>query len=72
VNKVSDALSKVVGETDVEKKLAVTGSYVRPMSPAKVIAANPDGGRSLNSYLRWLSSRRAEFAAAALALREAR
>jgi tripartite-type tricarboxylate transporter receptor subunit TctC len=38
VNKVSDALSKVVGETDVQKKLAVTGSYVRPMSPAKVMA----------------------------------
>jgi tripartite-type tricarboxylate transporter receptor subunit TctC len=38
VNKVSDALSKVVGETDVQKKLAVTGSYVRPMSPAEVRA----------------------------------
>jgi tripartite-type tricarboxylate transporter receptor subunit TctC len=38
VNKVSNALSKVVGETDVQKKLAVTGSYVRPMSPAKVMA----------------------------------
>ena len=32
------ALSKVVSETDVQKKLAVTGSYVRPMSPAKVMA----------------------------------
>ena len=38
VNKVSDALSKVVGETEVQKKLAVTGSYVRPMSPAEVMA----------------------------------
>jgi tripartite-type tricarboxylate transporter receptor subunit TctC len=38
VHKVSDALSKVVGETDVQKKLAVTGSYVRPMSPGEVMA----------------------------------
>jgi tripartite-type tricarboxylate transporter receptor subunit TctC len=38
VNKVSDALRKVVGETEVQKKLAVTGSYVRPMSPAEVMA----------------------------------
>jgi tripartite-type tricarboxylate transporter receptor subunit TctC len=36
--KVSDALSKVVGETEVQKKLAVTGSYVRPMSPSEVMA----------------------------------
>jgi tripartite-type tricarboxylate transporter receptor subunit TctC len=38
VNKVSDALGKVVGETEVQKKLAVTGSYVRPMSPGEVMA----------------------------------
>jgi tripartite-type tricarboxylate transporter receptor subunit TctC len=38
VNKVSDALRKVVGETEVQKKLATTGSYVRPMSPAEVRA----------------------------------
>jgi tripartite-type tricarboxylate transporter receptor subunit TctC len=38
VNKVSDALRKVVGETEVQKKLAVTGNYVRPMSPAEVKA----------------------------------
>jgi tripartite-type tricarboxylate transporter receptor subunit TctC len=38
VNKVSDALRRVVGETDVQKKLAVTGSYVRPMTPAEVMA----------------------------------
>jgi tripartite-type tricarboxylate transporter receptor subunit TctC len=38
VNKVNDALRKVVGETEVQKKLAVTGSYVRPMSPAEVMA----------------------------------
>ena len=38
VNKVSDALRKVVGETEVQKKLATTGSYVRPMSPAEVMA----------------------------------
>jgi tripartite-type tricarboxylate transporter receptor subunit TctC len=36
VNKVSDALRKVVGESEVQKKLATTGSYVRPMSPAEV------------------------------------
>jgi tripartite-type tricarboxylate transporter receptor subunit TctC len=38
VNKVSDALRKVVAETEVQKKLAVTGSYVRAMSPAEVMA----------------------------------
>ena len=38
VNKVSDALGKVVGETEVQKKLAATGSYVRPMSPGEVMA----------------------------------
>jgi hypothetical protein len=38
VNKVSDALGKVVGETEVQKKLAVTSSYVRPMSPGEVMA----------------------------------
>ncbi len=38
VSKVSDALRKVVGESEVQKKLAVTGSYVRPMSPAEVMA----------------------------------
>jgi tripartite-type tricarboxylate transporter receptor subunit TctC len=38
VSKVSDALRKVVGETEVQKKLAVTGSYARPMSPAEVMA----------------------------------
>jgi tripartite-type tricarboxylate transporter receptor subunit TctC len=38
VTKVSDALRKVVGEAEVQKKLAVTGSYVRPMSPAEVMA----------------------------------
>jgi tripartite-type tricarboxylate transporter receptor subunit TctC len=38
VSKVSDALRKVVGESEVQKKLAVTGSYARPMSPAEVMA----------------------------------
>ena len=38
VNKVSDALRKVVGEAEIQKKLALTGSYVRPMSPAEVMA----------------------------------
>jgi tripartite-type tricarboxylate transporter receptor subunit TctC len=38
VSKVSDALRKVVGEAEVQKKLAVTGSYARPMSPAEVMA----------------------------------
>jgi tripartite-type tricarboxylate transporter receptor subunit TctC len=38
VNEVSNALSKVVGETEVQKKLAVTGGYARPMSPAEVMA----------------------------------
>ncbi len=38
VSKVSDALRKVVGEDEVRKKLAVTGSYVRAMSPTEVMA----------------------------------
>ena len=37
VSKVSDALRKVVGETEVQRKLATTGSYVRPMSPGEVM-----------------------------------
>ena len=38
VNKVSDALRKAVSDPEVQKKLAVTGSYVRPMSPKEVMA----------------------------------
>jgi tripartite-type tricarboxylate transporter receptor subunit TctC len=38
VNKVSDSLRRVVGESDVQRRLAVTGSYVRPMTPAEVMA----------------------------------
>jgi tripartite-type tricarboxylate transporter receptor subunit TctC len=38
VDKVSDALRKVVGEAEVQGKLAVTGSYARPMTPAQVMA----------------------------------
>ena len=38
VDKVSEALRKVVGEPEVQGKLAVTGSYVRPMTPAQVMA----------------------------------
>ena len=38
VHKVSDALRKVLGESAVQKTLAATGSYVRPMSPAEVMA----------------------------------
>src|SRR5262245_48970544 len=38
VDKVSAALRKVVGEAEVQGKLAVTGSYARPMSPAEVMA----------------------------------
>jgi tripartite-type tricarboxylate transporter receptor subunit TctC len=38
VGKMSEALRKAVGEAEVQKKLAVTGSYVRPMSPAEVMA----------------------------------
>jgi len=38
VHKVSEALRKVVGEVEVQKKLAVTGSYARPMSPAETMA----------------------------------
>ena len=38
VKKVSDALRQAVGDIDVQKKLAATGSYVRPMSPAEVMA----------------------------------
>ncbi len=38
VSRVSDALRKVVGEAEVQKKLAITGSYVRAMSPGEVMA----------------------------------
>jgi len=38
VNKVSEALRKVAGESEVQKKLATTGSYARPMSPAETMA----------------------------------
>jgi tripartite-type tricarboxylate transporter receptor subunit TctC len=38
VNKVSDALRKALAEPTLQKKLAVTGNYVRPMSPAEVFA----------------------------------
>jgi len=38
VHKVSDALRKAVSDPEVQKKLATTGSYVRPMSPAEVMA----------------------------------
>ena len=38
VNKVSEALRKVAGEVEVQKKLATTGSYARPMSPAETMA----------------------------------
>ena len=38
VDKVSEALRKVVGEPEVQQKLAVTGSYARPMTPAQVMA----------------------------------
>jgi len=38
LHKVSDALRKVVSQPEVQKKLAATGSYVRPMSPAEVMA----------------------------------
>jgi tripartite-type tricarboxylate transporter receptor subunit TctC len=38
VNKVSEALRKAVSDPEVQKKLAVTGSYVRPMSPKEVMA----------------------------------
>jgi tripartite-type tricarboxylate transporter receptor subunit TctC len=34
----SEALRKVVGEAEVQGKLAVTGSYARPMTPAQVMA----------------------------------
>jgi tripartite-type tricarboxylate transporter receptor subunit TctC len=38
VHKVSDALRQAVGEAEVQKKLATTGSYVRPMTPAETMA----------------------------------
>jgi tripartite-type tricarboxylate transporter receptor subunit TctC len=38
VSKVSEALRKVVGEGEVQKKLATTGSYARPMAPAETMA----------------------------------
>jgi tripartite-type tricarboxylate transporter receptor subunit TctC len=38
VHKISDALRKVAGEADIRKRLTVTGTYVRPMSPAEVLA----------------------------------
>jgi tripartite-type tricarboxylate transporter receptor subunit TctC len=38
VHKISDVLREVVSEPDVQKKLAVTGNYMRPMSPAEVMS----------------------------------
>jgi tripartite-type tricarboxylate transporter receptor subunit TctC len=38
VQTVSDALRKVVGEKAVQDRLAITGTYLRPMSPAEVLA----------------------------------
>ena len=38
VHKVSNALRKVAAEADVQRRLALTGTYVRPMSPAEVLA----------------------------------
>jgi tripartite-type tricarboxylate transporter receptor subunit TctC len=38
VHKMSDALRVVVSESEVQKKLAVTGNYMRPMSPAEVMS----------------------------------
>jgi tripartite-type tricarboxylate transporter receptor subunit TctC len=38
INKVSDALRKAVSDPEVQRKLATTGSYVRPMSPTEVMS----------------------------------
>ena len=38
VNKVSDALRKVVSDAGIQKKVAVTGNYLRQLSPAEVMA----------------------------------
>jgi tripartite-type tricarboxylate transporter receptor subunit TctC len=38
VNKVSEALRQIVSESEVQKKLALTGNYMRPMAPAEVMA----------------------------------
>jgi tripartite-type tricarboxylate transporter receptor subunit TctC len=38
VRKVSDDLRKVLDQPEVKKQLAIRGGYVRPMSPAEVIA----------------------------------
>jgi tripartite-type tricarboxylate transporter receptor subunit TctC len=38
VAKVSDALNKAVGDSELQKKVAVTGNYLQPMSPAQVMA----------------------------------
>src|SRR5438445_1566571 len=38
VHKVSEALRQVVSESEVQKKLALTGNYMRPMAPAEVMA----------------------------------
>jgi tripartite-type tricarboxylate transporter receptor subunit TctC len=38
VRKVSDDLRKVLDQPEIKKQLAIRGGYVRPMSPAEVIA----------------------------------
>jgi tripartite-type tricarboxylate transporter receptor subunit TctC len=38
VNKISASLREAVSDPEVQKKLIVTGSYVRPMTPAQVMA----------------------------------
>jgi tripartite-type tricarboxylate transporter receptor subunit TctC len=38
VSKVSDALRKAVTDTALQERVAVTGNYLRPLSPAEVMA----------------------------------
>jgi len=38
INKVSDALRKAVSDLDLQKRVAVSGNYLQPMSPAEVMA----------------------------------
>ena len=56
VNKVSDALRKAVGDPEVQKKLATTGSYVRPMSPTEVMSFIQADQRMWNPILERIAS----------------
>lgn len=38
IDKISDALRKSVGDAEIQEKVAVTGNYLRPLSPQDVMA----------------------------------